>query len=162
MADQKKDTHAGQRVVVVAIDESENSDWAYEWYMKNMYRANDRVILVHCPEYHAVIQSPVVLTDITVMTSLMHEEEARVKNLLHKFGEKLKHHGIGGKVKSVGGKPGEAIVDAAKEENAAFIVVGSRGMGAVRRTLVGSVSDYILHHSHIPVVVCRHKDPHHH
>lgn len=69
---------------------------------------------------------------------------------------------IGGKVKSVGGKPGEAIVDAAKEENAAFIVVGSRGMGAVRRTLVGSVSDYILHHSHIPVVVCRHKDPHHH
>lgn len=28
------------------------------------------------------------------MTSLMHEEEARVKNLLHKFGEKLKHHGV--------------------------------------------------------------------
>lgn len=30
MAEQKKDSHAGQRVVVVAIDESENSDWAYE------------------------------------------------------------------------------------------------------------------------------------
>ena len=34
-----------------------------------------------------------------------------------------------------------------------LIVVGSRGMGTVRRTILGSTSDYIIHHAHVPVVV---------
>lgn len=53
------------------------------------------------------------------------------------------------------GKPGEAIVDAAKNENAAVVIMGTRGMGTLRRTVMGSVSDYVVHHAHIPVIVCR-------
>lgn len=57
------------------------------------------------------------------------------------------------------GKPGEAICHAAKEHHASMIVMGSRGQNAIRRTFVGSVSDYVLHHAHIPVtVVPVHKD----
>lgn len=51
------------------------------------------------------------------------------------------------------GKPGEAICAAAKKENASMIVMGSRGLNAIRRTFVGSVSDYVLHHTHVPVTV---------
>jgi len=51
------------------------------------------------------------------------------------------------------GKPGEAICAAAQKESANMIVMGSRGQNALRRTFVGSVSDYVLHHSHIPVTV---------
>lgn len=43
----------------------------------------------------------------------------------------------------------------AKEEHADIIVTGTRGQGKIRRTLLGSVSDYIIHHSHVPVLVCR-------
>lgn len=67
---------------------------------------------------------------------------------------------IGGKVKSIGGSPGEVICQVAKDENAQLIVTGTRGMGKIRRTFLGSVSDYILHHAHVPVLVCRHKDDH--
>jgi len=35
------------------------------------------------------------------------------------------------------------------------IVVGTRGLGSVRRTILGSVSDYVVHHAHCPVIVCR-------
>jgi len=49
---------------------------------------------------------------------------------------------------------GQGIVAVAESENASFIVVGTRGLDVVRRTLLGSVSDYIIHHSKIPVVVC--------
>lgn len=49
---------------------------------------------------------------------------------------------------------GQGIVAAADNEKASLIVVGTRGLDVVRRTLLGSVSDYIIHHSKIPVLVC--------
>lgn len=63
---------------------------------------------------------------------------------------------ISGTIRTEGGiKPGEAIVKAANEEKATMIVMGTRGLGKVRRTIMGSVSDYVVHHAHCPVIVCR-------
>ena len=53
------------------------------------------------------------------------------------------------------GDPGEAIVAVAEKEKAVLIVCGTRGMGKLRRTFLGSVSDYVVHHAHCPVLVCR-------
>ena len=57
--------------------------------------------------------------------------------------------------------PGHGIVRYADTVGAAFIVTGCRGLSKFRRTLLGSVSDYILHHSHVPVLVCRNKEVKH-
>ena len=65
-------------------------------------------------------------------------------------------------MKSIGGNPGEIIVKVSRDMKAQLIVLGSRGMGTIRRTLLGSVSDYVMHHSHIPVLVCKHPDVHKH
>lgn len=65
---------------------------------------------------------------------------------------------INGSVRSTHAcKPGEGIINVAKELNATMIVTGSRGHGKLRRTLLGSVSDYLIHHADIPVLVCRHQ-----
>ena len=48
---------------------------------------------------------------------------------------------------------GNTICKVAKDNNASAIIIGQRGLGAIRRTLLGSVSDYVVHHSHIPTIV---------
>jgi len=150
------------RNIVIAMDESHHSDDAFDYYMKNVHKKDDHVVMLYVPEYHTVIQSPMVMTDVSVVTSLLADEEKRIKGFLEQLGQKLKSAGIGGKVKSVGGNPGEVTVQVAKDEKANLIILGSRGMGTIRRTLLGSVSDYVMHHSHIPVLVCKHPDVHKH
>jgi nucleotide-binding universal stress UspA family protein len=53
------------------------------------------------------------------------------------------------------GRPDAAIVWLAEEIGAGLVVVGNRGLGAMRRTLVGSVSDSVARHAHCPVLVVR-------
>ncbi len=53
------------------------------------------------------------------------------------------------------GEPGESIVEAAEAENVDLIVVGSHGRGSVGRFLIGSVSDHVVRHASVPVLVVR-------
>jgi nucleotide-binding universal stress UspA family protein len=53
------------------------------------------------------------------------------------------------------GRPADAILDHAERIGAGLIVVGSRGLGPVKRLLVGSVSESIVHHAKCPVLVVR-------
>uniref|UniRef100_A0A0R3TJ42 Usp domain-containing protein n=1 Tax=Rodentolepis nana TaxID=102285 RepID=A0A0R3TJ42_RODNA len=50
-------------------------------------------------------------------------------------------------------KPGDGIVCIVNEMNIQLIVMGSRGLSASRRTILGSVSDYVLHHAQIPICI---------
>ena len=52
-------------------------------------------------------------------------------------------------------KPGEMICNTAHSEKCDYIVMGTRGLGKLRRTIMGSVSDYVVHHAHCPVIVAR-------
>jgi nucleotide-binding universal stress UspA family protein len=56
------------------------------------------------------------------------------------------------------GDPGEVIVDAARSEGVALIVLGTRGRTGVGRTVFGSVSDHVVRHAPCPVVVVRGHD----
>ena len=53
------------------------------------------------------------------------------------------------------GRPADAILDLAERIGADLIVVGNRGLGPVKRLLVGSVSGGVVHHAKRPVLVVR-------
>jgi nucleotide-binding universal stress UspA family protein len=53
------------------------------------------------------------------------------------------------------GRPDAEIVGLADELGAGLIVLGSRGLGPLRRALMGSVSDSVVRHAHCPVLIVR-------
>ena len=53
------------------------------------------------------------------------------------------------------GDPDKEIVKLSEELSVGTIVIGSRGLGAVRRALMGSVSEAVVRHAHCPVFVVR-------
>jgi nucleotide-binding universal stress UspA family protein len=82
------------------------------------------------------------------------EQEARTK-----LDEQVQRVGkTGGEVAEVHtrlGRPDAEIVGLADELGAGLIVLGSRGLGPLRRALMGSVSDSVVRHARCPVLVVR-------
>jgi nucleotide-binding universal stress UspA family protein len=134
--------------VLIAMDGSKQASEAFEWYMKNLHRPYNTLILVHAMEVPAM--------------PTRESWEAQTKagknkcdELREKYTEKFRELKASGKFISDVEKPGELVCDVAKKETATYIIMGTRGMGKLRRTIMGSVSDYVVHHAHCPVLVCR-------
>ncbi len=49
--------------------------------------------------------------------------------------------------------PGELILFCVTRYKGTQIVMGSRGLSPLKRSILGSVSHYVLDHSHVPVTV---------
>jgi nucleotide-binding universal stress UspA family protein len=148
------------RKVLLAIDASDQAEQAFDWYLSTVHRPDNEVVLLHVPEIPEVdknkagTQTPKNTND--EQTAGAKKDPTKTKDLEDKFNGKILENGISGRVRSEGGsKPGEVICKVAEEEDVAMIVVGTRGLGKVRRAIMGSVSDYVVHHAPCPVIVCR-------
>jgi len=142
--------------VVICMDGSEFADKAFDWYMENVHHPEDNVILCHCVEVHTLTVMPMAgAAGVEMMTKMMEEQKVAAEQYFKKLTEKMKAAHLHGKVKQCHGSPREEILRVAEEEHATMIVSGTRGMGTVRRTLLGSVSDHLVHHAHIPVLICK-------
>lgn len=150
-----------RRTVVIAVDEGEHSEFAFNFYLENVQRESDRVILVHVPEYSKIFSMLSLLTDPNIISELLRDYDERVSDLVEKYSKKLKENHLTGQVTQKYGKPGEAIVETTQEEGADVLIMGTRALGRLKRTFKGSVSDYCLHHTHVPIMICKQKDSKH-
>jgi nucleotide-binding universal stress UspA family protein len=79
--------------------------------------------------------------------------------LLRSAGQYLKDHKIIWKALALRGDAGDLITQKVSEYKADVLIMGSRGMGMLKRAFIGSVSDYCLHHSVCPVLIVKHPHP---
>ena len=100
------------------------------------------------------------LPNVADYDAVLSDSQTRADELKHKFMSFLRNIQQIENVEFVsvfGHRAGEALVAQAQQEGVSLIVTGSRGLGTMRRTVLGSVSDYILHHAACPVLVCTYK-----
>jgi len=77
------------------------------------------------------------------------------KRLMQRYGDKLAKSGFQIKEALKLGKPADEILNVAKREKADLIVTGAKGLGAIGRVLLGSVSTRVVQHAHCGVLVVR-------
>ena len=53
------------------------------------------------------------------------------------------------------GDPGHTLVELIERHGCDAVIMGARGMGALRHALLGSVSQALVHHSPVPVTIVR-------
>jgi nucleotide-binding universal stress UspA family protein len=141
--------------ILLATDGSKEAELATTTALElaNSTSSELHIVLVEEPPYAYVDPSGYpFFTD----AELEHELEQQARMRLDAEVEKIRS--AGGAVAEahlrVGAAPAE-IVDLAEEIGAGLIVMGSRGLGGIRRALMGSVSDSVVRHAHCPVLVVR-------
>jgi nucleotide-binding universal stress UspA family protein len=91
-----------------------------------------------------------------IRESLIGGAERDAETFLKEQAEKIGSGG--GKVAEThlrSGDPDKEIIRTAEALGVGLIVIGSRGLGAISRALIGSVSDSVVKHAHCPVLVMR-------
>lgn len=138
--------------VLIAIDESSFAENAFDWYVQNFHKPANKVILLHVIENLGIQDmSPARYME------LQREAKQKAEDLKQKYTDLAKAKGVESvdiQIKT-SDKPEHSIVDLAEKLKVTYIVSGSRGMGVIRRTILGSTSDFILHHAHCPVLICK-------
>lgn len=75
--------------------------------------------------------------------------------LLRKAAAELKQRNFAVKAISLRGDAREELTRKIEELNVDLLVIGSRGLGAIKRIFVGSTSDHLVHHAHCPVILVK-------
>jgi nucleotide-binding universal stress UspA family protein len=92
---------------------------------------------------------PDTVRTVTLREEFQNEETRHLAQMVGAWAEKFPEVDVRQQV--LRRDPVDALVDASR--GAELLVVGSRGRGAMRSLVLGSVSHAVLHHSRCPVAV---------
>lgn len=136
------------RAIVCAVDESDAIDDVVRVAQALAWALRGRLVLVHVAP---PTEAPGVSAAPAGQERLREEELADARALLE---------GVAGRLdagdaeqRAEVGSPADRIVAIADEEDAALVVIGSRGRGDVKSALLGSVSHGVASKATCPVVI---------
>ena len=140
----RDDADRGRRPVVVGVNGSAASVRALQWAAGHAALNNCPLVAVYA--WH--VPSPVTYYDFVpdldaIATDARRFVDEQVAN--------VDTPGVVQQVRAVQGPASAALLDAAA--NASIVVVGARGHATLPGSLLGSVSDQVVHHATCPVVV---------
>jgi nucleotide-binding universal stress UspA family protein len=136
--------------IVVATDGSEGATEAVNYTFELASKLGATVHVVHvAPETEwAAIQAP-------VSVRIPHEINAYDRKSLDEAVALAHEWNVPVKTKLLMGNTADEVVTYADGVDADLLVVGSRGRGAIKSTVLGSVSQEVLHEARRPVLVVR-------
>lgn len=137
--------------VVVGVDGSGTSLRALEFALHHAGLSGLRLEVLYAPEHVQAYGFPAPgVLPVELVRTLRAHDEAVLDAVAAVVAD---HPGVQVAVRTVDGAPVRALVDASQD--AALVVVGSRGAGAFTGLLLGSVSAGVLRRAHGPVAVVR-------
>lgn len=144
--------------ILIALDRSEMGKYVFEQGFALAKMSGASLLLLHVlsSEEEGSPYIPVSTFDYSPgmweQVSESHLEEwDRWKNkcmeMLQSFSARANSAAIDTEFKQISGSPGRVICDLAASWDADLIVVGHRGNSGLTELLLGSVSNYVLHHA---------------
>ncbi|KAF8569834.1 hypothetical protein P879_02843 [Paragonimus westermani] len=144
------------RRILFPVDESDHCKRAIQWYFDKFALKNDKIYLLHVaePQFAKNVHYDVAADYTTELQNTMNHSVELGQQVGDSVQALFKSHGLSSQfLMYLSNKPGEQTVRVAEDKLVDMIIIGNRGMSTLRRTVFGSVSDYVIHHANIPVII---------
>lgn len=146
------------RNIIIPLDASDHSFRAFQWYLYNLRKPGDAVVFVHIVEPHSATSAISIGDTIKFkMDDSGAKNDAasrKAKELIQKYVKLAEDNGVRAKGEiTIDSKPGEGLVRTTQEQRATMVIIGNRGIGSLRRTILGSTSDFLISHVNVPVII---------
>ncbi|CAI9268199.1 unnamed protein product [Lactuca saligna] len=163
--------------VLVAVDESDVSLYALKWTLEHLFKTPvaaaavtpDTVETIPDPEQGMVTVAhvmepferymfpaePSMYTSVAMVESVRAAQREKAAELLSRAFQICKESKIKAETLILEGNPKQMICEAVEEMHFDLLVVGSRGLGAIKRALIGSISDFCAHHANCPILIVK-------
>ena len=158
-----KDEAAPVQRITLATDGSEASAKALAFvltkFQPDRSTGKGRRVPIHVSVIHVIARHPLAPMEIGTTIPWIKQRELKVKEvgwkLLEQSVQKLIEAGFTAEPLCQSGNPAEKIMKAASKQHADLIVMGAKGLAAIDRFLLGSVSTRVVQHSSCSVLVVR-------
>ena len=142
--------------ILLATDGSREAELAARTAADLAQKTHSELHVVH--GFGIAPVGPPVYPEATDLQSVEYEAEIEERQRISEQRAREVLQAEAEKVRSFGGTVAQGhLIEGrlAPEIGAGLIVMGSRGLGGIRRALMGSVSDAVVRHAHCPVLVVR-------
>ncbi|XP_039126128.1 universal stress protein PHOS32 isoform X2 [Dioscorea cayenensis subsp. rotundata] len=146
------------QIVGVGMDYSPMSKLAVRWAVENFVNIGDRFVVIHVSSKFDHPQKNLWENSGSPLIPLDEFKEMNVSKHygVNKDQEILDMLDTASKTRKIyWGDPRLKLCEAVEDLKLNSLVVGSRGLGVLKRVLLGSVSDYIVTHATCPVTVVK-------
>jgi len=140
--------------ILVPVDDSPHARAAVE-LVKSMEWPGGAQVLVLAAARPVVSAYAEVYTPGGYIEGVFHEQLKHCEELVARVEADLTAAGLRTAGQVVRGDPREAIVHAARADNADLIVMGSHGRSGLAKLLLGSVASYVVSHAPCSVLVVK-------
>ncbi|XP_051152285.1 universal stress protein PHOS34-like [Andrographis paniculata] len=148
-------------VIVVGVDDSEISYHALEWTLEHLFPPAIQNTPFNLVVVHAKPQAVMAVTlagpgAADVIPYVDRDLKAIAGRVVEKAKQMCSAHSVNDAILEV--EEGDArniLCEAVEKHRASMLVVGSHGYGAIKRAVLGSVSDYCAHHAHCTVTIVK-------
>jgi nucleotide-binding universal stress UspA family protein len=157
--------------LLVAVDLSSRNEDVFTAGLDLARKTGASLMLLHVPSADAP-ECPTLPTMIgpdyyplsgTASTIEIYEKlwrayEEKGLAVLKHFAEKARQAGVEVEYTQTAGAPGKTICHLAHNIDADLILIGRRGHSGLNELVIGSVSNYVMHHASCSVLVVQHGD----
>lgn len=156
------------RKMLVALDTSSRSEHIYQRAINLAKTNNAELLLVHVltsdeedsplripPGIEDIYWAPGTEVDLEHWQKEWQQYEQQCIDQLRLYTENAQAKGMKATFQQLAGVPGTEICNLADDWGADLIILGNRGRRGVTELVLGSVSNYVLHHANCSVLVVK-------
>ncbi len=145
--------------ILVCLDGSSIAEQILPYAVEEALHFKAKIYLLQVITMPSTITGPEEPAPIGVLLEQVKHEETLAHSYLERIAGPIRQKGIETECVTLQGTPGETIMNFVTQNKVNLVAIATHGRSGLKRLVFGSVADFLLRESGLPMLVIRPREP---